>query len=106
MNQRHLIAAAGSHMAVERVVTGVDDAADEPAAIGSHGRIEDLFGRLDPVDFARRLGPEPLRIAERAGMDLAVAALHFAELQVILKTVRALWVQNISCICIHILTRR
>src|SRR5258708_4004475 len=74
MNQRDLIAAAVRDMAIERVVAGVDNGTGEPAAIGARGGIEHLFGRLDPVDLARRLGPEALGIGQRAGVDLVVAA--------------------------------
>ena len=75
VDQRHLIGAAARDMAVERVVAGVDHRAGEPAAIRAHRGIEDLFGRLDPVDLARRLGPKALGVAERAGMDLVIAAV-------------------------------
>ena len=67
VDQRDLIGAAVRDMAVERVVAGVDHAAGEPAAVDAQRRIEDLLRRLDPVDLARRLGPEALGIAsERA----------------------------------------
>src|ERR1700716_2133739 len=75
MNQRDLIAAAVGDLAVERVVAGIDHAAGEPAAVGAHRSIEDFFGRLDPVDLARRLGPKPLGVTERAGMHLVIPAL-------------------------------
>src|SRR5690242_5976419 len=62
-------------MAVERVVAGIDHGAGEPASIGADRGIEDLFRRLDPVDLARGLGPEPLGVGQRAGMDLVVTAV-------------------------------
>jgi hypothetical protein len=61
-------------MAVQRVIAGIGHGAGEPAAVKPHRGIEDLFRRFDPIDLARRFGPEPLGIAERAGIDLAVAA--------------------------------
>ena len=75
VDQRHLIGASVRDMAVERVVAGVDHPSGEPAAIRAHRGIEYLFGRLDPVDLARRLGPESFRVAQRAGMDLVIAAV-------------------------------
>ncbi len=74
VDQRHLVAAPTSDMAVERVVAGVDHGAGEPAPILAHGGIEHLFRRLDPVDFARRLGPKALGIGQRTGMDLVIPA--------------------------------
>jgi hypothetical protein len=61
-------------MAVQRVIAGVDDGAGEPAAVKSHRGIEDLFRRFDPIDLARRFGPESFGVAERSGVNLAVAA--------------------------------
>ena len=75
VDQRHLVGASARDMAVERVVAGVDHASGEPAAIRAHRGIEDLFGRLDPVDLARRLGPKSFGVGQRAGMDLVVPAL-------------------------------
>ena len=74
VDQCHLIGAAAGDMAIERVVAGIDHAAGEPAAIGSGRRIEHLLRRLDPVDLPRRLGPKPLRVGERARVDLVIAA--------------------------------
>src|SRR6185437_10148251 len=37
-------------------------------------RVEHLFRRLEPVDLARGLGPEPLRVALPAGIDVVIAA--------------------------------
>src|SRR5882724_1237189 len=62
-------------MAVERIVTGVDHGAGEPAAVKPHGRIEHLVGGLDPVDLARRLAPKALGVRERAGMNLMIPAV-------------------------------
>ena len=75
VDQRHLIGASVRDMAVERVVAGVDHPSGEPAAIRAHRGIEYLFGRLDPVDLARRLGPEAFGVAQRAGVDLVIAAV-------------------------------
>ena len=61
-------------MAVERVVAGVDHGAGKPAAVEAHRGIEDFLRRLDPVDLARGLRPETLRVRQRAGMDLVIAA--------------------------------
>ncbi len=74
VDQRHLIGASARDMAIERVVAGVDHAAGKPAAVNPLGRIEDLFGRLDPVDLARDLAPKALGIPQRAGVDLVVPA--------------------------------
>ena len=38
-------------------------------------RIEDLFCRFDPVDFARGLAPKAFGVGERAGMDLMIPAV-------------------------------
>jgi hypothetical protein len=62
-------------MAIERVVAGVDHRSGEPAAIRAHRGIEDLLGRLDPVDLARRLGPEAFGISQRAGVNLMIPAV-------------------------------
>ena len=75
VDQRHLIGAAVRDMAVERVVAGVDHPSDEPAAIRTRRGIEYFFGRLDPVDLTRGLGPKPFRVSQRAGMDLVIAAV-------------------------------
>src|SRR5260370_41250318 len=61
-------------MAVDVVVTGVDHAIREPAAVRSHRGIEDLPWDFDPVDLARRLGPKTLGVAERAGVDFVIPA--------------------------------
>ena len=74
VDQRDLVGAPARDVAVKRVVAGVDHGAGEPAAIRAHRGIEYFFGRLDPVDLTRRLGPKALGVAERAGMDLVVAA--------------------------------
>ena len=75
MDQRHLVGAPAGDVTVEGVVAGVDHGAGKPAAVQTHGGIEDLFSRLDPVDVARRLAPKPLGISERAGMDLVIPAV-------------------------------
>ena len=67
VDQRDLVGAAAGDMAIERVVAGVDHGAGEPAAVSADRGIEDLLRRLDPVDLARRLGPEALGVgSERA----------------------------------------
>ena len=75
VDQRDLVGASARDVAIERVVAGVDHGAGEPAAIRAHRGIEDLFGGLDPVDLARRLGPKAFRVSQRAGMDLMVPAV-------------------------------
>ncbi len=80
-------------MAVERIVTGVDDAAHEPAAISAHRWIEYLFGRFDPVDLLRGLRPECFRVAQPPRIDLVIPAhgfgIHwrFLSLRLILRSI-------------------
>ena len=69
-----LIATAPHDVAIDRVPAGVADAADEPAAVDAGAGIEHLLRRLDPVDGARGLGPETLRVTLPARVDLVVAA--------------------------------
>jgi hypothetical protein len=62
-------------VAVQRVVTGVQLAADEPAVERGPRVIEDLL-RLDvPVDELRRFDPEAFRVADASPVDLVVADL-------------------------------
>ena len=74
VDDRRLRAAAAHHMAVDRVPAGVADGVGEPAAVDAGVRIEDPFRRLVPVDVARGLGPELLRIAPPALILVMVAA--------------------------------
>jgi hypothetical protein len=75
MDQRDLVGAAAFDMAVERVVAGIDDTTAEPATVDALRGIEDLFRRLDPVDFLGRLGPKALRVGQRARLNLVIEAL-------------------------------
>ncbi|MEY9610321.1 hypothetical protein ABIF21_003195 [Bradyrhizobium elkanii] len=75
VDQRDLAGAAAGDMAIQRVVAGVDHGAGEPAPIGAHRGIEDLLGRLDPVDLARRFRPKALGVPKRAGIHLMIPAL-------------------------------
>src|SRR5204862_1152398 len=74
IDERELLAAAVHHVAVDCVPAGVANAAGKPAAIDAGGGVEHLLRRLDPVDGLRSLGPEALRVALPAGVDLMVAA--------------------------------
>ena len=58
MDQRELVGAAASDMAVDGVAAGVAVGARKPAAIDAGLGVEDLVPGLEPVDGARRLGPE------------------------------------------------
>ena len=75
VNQRKLIGPATRDMTIQRVVAGVDHAAREPAAVQSHGWIEHLLRRFNPVDLARRVSPEALRIAQRTRVNFGIAAI-------------------------------
>ena len=75
MDQRDLFGAAAKHMAIQRVVAGVDHGAGVPAPVKPRVGIEDFLGRLDPVDFARRFAPKALGVGERTGIDLTIAAV-------------------------------
>ena len=74
VDQRRLVVAAGEAVAVERVVTGVDHAAGEPAAVDAGVLVEDFFRRLDPVDLLGGLAPEAFRVALPARVDVMVSA--------------------------------
>ncbi len=74
VDDRGLVGAPGLDMAIDRVVAGIADSADEPAAIDPGQRIEHLCGALDPVDVARRLAPEALGVLEGSPIDLVIAA--------------------------------
>ena len=74
VDDRGLLAAPSVDVAVDRIEAGVADAADEPAAVDSRRRVENGFGLFEPVDSCGRLGPEALRVALPAGVDLVVAA--------------------------------
>jgi hypothetical protein len=63
-------------MAIEGVVAGVEFAAREPAIERPARVVEHLVPRLVPVDLRRRLGPELLRLRERARVDLVVLVGH------------------------------
>ena len=76
VDQSRLIAPAVQHMAVETVIGRVGDAAREPAAVDALARVEDLRRRFEPVDFARRLRPEALRVALPALINFEVPALN------------------------------
>src|SRR6185295_3943050 len=45
-----------------------------PAAVNALRRIEDLFRRLEPVEFGRRLAPETFGVAHRTRIDLVITA--------------------------------
>ena len=62
------------HMPVEAVVAGVRHPAREPAAVNALGSVEDALRLLDPVDVARRVGPEPFRVAFPACVNFRVMA--------------------------------
>src|SRR4029079_14744464 len=74
VDQRQLVVAAGEHVAVERVVAGVADGAGEPAAVNAGVLVEDLFRLLVPVDPGGGLGPESLRVALPARIDVVITA--------------------------------
>ena len=70
VDQRELVGAASLDVPVERVVTGVQAPAAEPAIERRPGVVEHPRPGLDPVDRLGRLGPELLSIFERAAIDL------------------------------------
>jgi hypothetical protein len=70
VDQRGLGPAAVLDVAVDRVVAGVQHAAGEPAIERLIGIVEDLVPGLLPMDRPGRLRPEPLRVLERAPVDL------------------------------------
>jgi hypothetical protein len=72
VDQRRLLGAAAIDVAVERVVAGIELAALEPAVERRIGRIEHLVPALRPVDRLGLLGPESLRVFQRARMQRAV----------------------------------
>ncbi|CCE09981.1 hypothetical protein BRAS3843_3500009 [Bradyrhizobium sp. STM 3843] len=76
-DDRGLVAASGE-MPVDAVVGGVQNAILEPFdgdVAGRERAILDLVRRLVPVDAPGLLGPEPVRIGDRAGVHLAVFRL-------------------------------
>jgi hypothetical protein len=62
-------------MPVDGVVAGVAFRAGEPATVDAGLAVEDLLGRLDPVDLPCGLFPKAHRIGLPAGIDLMIAAL-------------------------------
>ena len=74
VDESQLVAAAALDMPVERVVTGVQAPAGEPAVERRLRVVEDPLPRLVPVDRRRSLRPETVRILERTTVDLLVAA--------------------------------
>src|SRR5208282_3987633 len=70
------LAPSALHMAVERIVAGIDHPTAEPAVERGIGVIEHPLPALEPMDLGRGLPPEPLRIAERALVDRIVAIGH------------------------------
>ena len=76
VDQRDLVGAAAGDMAVERVVAGVDHGVRRTSGRRCRSTGSKIFfGRLDPVDLARRLGPKALGVGQRAGVDLVIPAL-------------------------------
>ncbi len=78
VDQRRLVGAAAVDVAVERVVAGVEAAAREPAVERRAGVVQDALPGLVPVDGGGRVGPEGLRLRERARVDLVEPA-HVAQ---------------------------
>src|SRR5262249_44636830 len=74
VDQRRLRGAPALDMAIDRVPAGVDDAVRQPAAIDAGLRVEDSLRGLVPVDLARGLAPEGLRVTLPAGIDVVIAA--------------------------------
>ena len=63
-------------MAVEAVGAGVEDAVGEPAdmhVVARETGVAHLSERLDPVEGLRLLGPEAVRVFERAPVQFRVA---------------------------------
>ena len=72
------LAGARRQMAVDAVVGGVGDAVLEPFdrdVAGTEGRVLDLGRRPIPMDALGLLGPEPVRVLERARVHLLVLGL-------------------------------
>src|ERR1043166_2233611 len=74
VDDRGLRGTAGQDMAIDRVEAGVADAVREPAPVHAGLRIEHGLRRLEPVDLARSLGPEAVRVALPARINLVIAA--------------------------------
>jgi hypothetical protein len=101
VDDRGLLAAPGVDVAVDRIEAGVADAADEPAAVNSRRRVENGFGLFEPVDSCGRFGPEALRVALPAGVDLVVAAragVHgaFSKVYTLPQTRAAKWRRSVG----------
>ena len=69
VDQRSLVAAC-RYMTIEGVVTGVENAAGEPAVEGLVRTVEDCVPAFEPIDVFGDFAPEPLGILERALPDL------------------------------------
>ncbi|EZP38063.1 hypothetical protein BW36_01361 [Micrococcus luteus] len=74
VDQRDGVPAARLDVPVQAVVGGVQLAVREPAVQGRGGVVEGARGRDGPVDGARRVEPEPLGVAEGAGVGVGVRA--------------------------------
>jgi hypothetical protein len=72
VDQRRLLGTATFHMAVERIVAGVELAPGEPAVERRLAVVEHLVPAPGPVDRRGLLGPETLGVAERPLMECAV----------------------------------
>ena len=79
VDERALLAAPAVDMEVERVVAGVQGAADEPAVEGRVPVVEDAIPALLPVDVLGRRRPEALGRLHRASVGLIVHALPHRE---------------------------
>ena len=79
VDQRRLLTAARIHVAIQRVVAGIDLRAGEPAEERRARAVEDPVPALLPVDALGCLSPEGLGVFERAGIGLVVAARHGAD---------------------------
>src|SRR5262245_28098650 len=74
VDQRRLRGASALDMAIDGVPAGVDDAVRKPAAIDTGLWVEHGLRGLVPVDLARGLAPESLRITLAAGIDIVITA--------------------------------
>jgi hypothetical protein len=73
VDQRRLIGAPGHHVAVERVVAGVENSITEPP-IERRATLVENAGRLaNPVDPPCLLAPEPGRIVDTSPVRLLVS---------------------------------
>ena len=78
--ERRLVRPAAFHVAVERVVAGVDAGVGEPAAVDSRVRVEDSLRRADPGDLLGGFRPKRLRIGAPLVIGLPVTAHSFRSL--------------------------